>query len=228
MIKGTDLAYCNINVNYTNMKTAGIRFAIIKLGQGLLPKDNMFETHRIGCELVQVPWDLYWFCDYRYSGAVNVNQLISKANGNYGRRHVCQDLEFYKGFGPNPTGRKMLVFCLDFFRTLESNTQLIGTLYTNRDVLTQMWLAADDSEKLELSRHELWFATHTANPIKTHLPIKLNQWDLDAIVPWSQGAVDLDDFIGTDEEFISWVNGSPAPLTLSERVERLEKAVFGI
>lgn len=225
MIKGTDLAYCNINVSYELMKRSGIRFAIIKLGQGLLPKDNMFETHRVGCESVDVPWDLYWFCDYRYSGAANVAQLMSKANGNYGRRHVCQDLEFYARFGPNPTGSKMLFFCLDFFNALEANAQIIGTLYTNRDVLTQMWMYATDAEKEELARHDLWFASHSVAPAKTHLPIKMNQWDLDVKVPWCQGSADYDEFLGTEEEFLAWSKGEPAPLTINERISRLEKWV---
>jgi len=225
MIKGTDLAYCNINVNYQLMKESGMRFAIIKLGQGLLPKDPMSETHRIGCESVNIPWDWYWFCDYRYSGTLNVDQLISKANGTYGRRHVCQDLEFYDRFGPRPSGKNMLAFSLDFFSTLEARTQIVGTLYTNRDVLTQMWMFATDTQKEQLARHELWFASHTVNPAKTHLPIMMNQWDLDVVAPWAQGTVDYDEFLGTEEEFLAWSQGTPAPLTLEERVSRLERLV---
>ena len=49
MIQGTDLAYCNPNVNYEAMKAAGIRFAVIKLVQGLQVKDIMFDTHKAGC-----------------------------------------------------------------------------------------------------------------------------------------------------------------------------------
>ena len=227
MIKGTDLAYCNINVRYDVMKLSGVRFAIIKLGQGMLPKDNMFETHRIGCESVEVPWDPYWFCDYRYSAIVNVAQLILKANGNYGNRHVCQDLEFRDVWGPRPTGRNMLNFCLDFFSSLETNTGIVGTLYTNRDVLNQMWAASNLDEKHELARHDFWFATDTPSPSPTHLPMLINQWDLDAVVSWSTGSVDLDDFVGTETEFQAWAKGSPPPLTVNERLDRLEKAVFG-
>jgi GH25 family lysozyme M1 (1,4-beta-N-acetylmuramidase) len=226
MIKGADLSHWNSEVDYQMMKDAGVRFTCIKLGQGMLPKDTMFDTHRIGCEHVNVPWDIYWFCDYRYSGASNVAQLISKAAGNYGMGHVVEDLEFFDAWGPRPDGLHMLRFSQDFFRSLEVQTKIVGTLYTNRDVLNQMWAAATSSEKIEMARHLLWFASDDETPEPTHLPIELNQYDLDVGVPWSHGTVDWDDFMGTEDQFATWKGIAPPPvLTLEQRIYNLEVEV---
>jgi GH25 family lysozyme M1 (1,4-beta-N-acetylmuramidase) len=228
MIQGTDLAWCNDKVDYVAMKAAGIRFACIKLGQGMLPKDIMFDTHRSNCDLLGIPWDFYWFCDYRYTGAQNVLQLLSKANANFGRKHVLCDLEFYDPYGPRPNGAHMLAFVLNFFDTLETASGLIAYLYSNRDVINQMWAAATADQKARLLRHPLWFASDTHTPAPTPWPVfTLNQWELDVVVSWSHGSVDLDEYNGDEAEFQAWIGGIQ-PLTLEQRVKRLEDKVFGV
>lgn len=214
MIKGTDLSHWNDNVDYVKMAASGIRFACLKLGQGRLGKDHMFDTHAANCTKVGVPWDEYWFCDYRDSGYVNVTQLVKVANGNYGMGHVVQDLEFYDGFGPRPSGKHMLIFCLDFFRALKDQTGINGYLYINRDVINQMWAAATPTQKSELLSHPLWIASDTMFP-KSYPweEATLNQYELDIAVSWARGTVDLDDFMGTEEEFLVWKSGqTPPPL----------------
>jgi GH25 family lysozyme M1 (1,4-beta-N-acetylmuramidase) len=211
MIQGTDLSHWNDKVDYVAMKAAGIRFACIKLGQGLLPIDNMFAVHTARCDALGIPWDLYWYCDYRYTGAQNVLRLLTLANGNFGRKHVVCDLEFNDSFGARPNGAHMLAFVLQFFDALETATGIIAMLYSNLDVIKQMWAAADPSQKARLLRHPLWFASDSATPVQTPWPAwQLNQWQLDVIMPWAHGTVDLDEYNGDEEEFQAWIGG-PAP-----------------
>jgi GH25 family lysozyme M1 (1,4-beta-N-acetylmuramidase) len=205
VIKGTDLSHWNTIVDYSAMVDSGIRFGCIKLGQGRLKKDVKFDAHTSNFDRLNVPWDPYWFCDYRYSGADNVHNLIEKADGNYGRKHPVCDLEFFDGFGPRPDGAHMRAFALDFFGELEILTGLVGMLYTNRDMINQIMYGISPADKAELLRHELWIATHSiyANP-SPWLKYRLNQYELDLKVPWCNSSVDLNDFNGTEDEFIAW------------------------
>jgi GH25 family lysozyme M1 (1,4-beta-N-acetylmuramidase) len=228
MIKGVDLSHYNSVVKYDAMADYGVRFGCIKLGQGRLAKDVMFDTHRANLERLKVPWDFYWFCDYRYSAIVNVQNLIAKAAGDYGRKHPVCDLEFYDGFGPRPDGAHMRRFALDFFMELEAKTSLVCMFYTNRDMINQIMYSISAQDKAEFLRHDLWLATHSMFGNPSPWPkYRLNQYELDLIVPWSNSSVDLNDFNGTEEEFIAWTNIIPIPapiLTLEQRVNNLEIA----
>lgn len=212
MIKGTDLSHWNTKVDYDAMVDYGVRFGCLKLGQGRLAKDIMFDIHIANFERLHVPWDQYWFCDYRYSGADNVHNLIAKAAGNYGHRHPVCDLEFFDGFGPRPPGANMRRFVLDFFGELEALTSIICVFYSNRDMINQIMYGISPEDKAKFLRHDLWLATHAAFGNPAPWPkYKLNQYELDLVVPWSNSSVDLNDFNGTEEEFAVWTN-TPVPL----------------
>jgi GH25 family lysozyme M1 (1,4-beta-N-acetylmuramidase) len=207
----------------------GVRFGCLKLGQGRLAKDVMFDTHMANFERLKVPWDFYWFCDYRYSGVDNARNLIAKAAGNYGRKHPVCDLEFYDGFGPRPDGTHMKRFALDFLGELQVQTSLIAMFYSNRDVINQIMAVATPLDKTDFLRHDLWLATHSMFGNPAPWPkYKLNQYELDLTVSWSNSTVDLNDFNGTEEEFAVWTNApTPIPppvLTLEQRVTALEVA----
>lgn len=201
MIKGTDLSHWNDKVNYDAMVDWGIRFGCLKLGQGLLPKDVMFDTHRSNFNRLNVPWDFYWFSDYRKSGAANVKNLIAKAAGDYGHNHPVCDLEFFDPWG-RPPGYKMRRFALDFFGELEAQTSLLCMFYSNRDMINQIMAGISPADKAEFLCHDLWLATHAAYGNPSPWPkYRLNQYDLDMIVPWAKGTVDLNDFNGTEAEY---------------------------
>jgi GH25 family lysozyme M1 (1,4-beta-N-acetylmuramidase) len=213
MIKGTDLSHWNAYVDYDAMVDYGIRFGCLKLGQGRLRKDVMFDTHAENFERLNVPWDFYWFCDYRYSGVANVQNLVSLAAGNYGRKHPVCDLEFYDGFGPRPDGYHMRRFALDFFGELEAQTTLLCMFYSNRDVINQIMAGISTQDKAEFLRHDLWLATDAPYGNPSPWPkYKLNQYELDFIVPWSHGTVDLDEFNGTEENYSKFYDTQPPPI----------------
>lgn len=229
MIKGTDLSHWNAYVDYDAMVDWGIRFGCLKLGQGRLKKDIMFDTHRSNFVRLNTPWDFYWFCDYRYSAVDNVKNMVEKAGGDYGRNHPVCDLEFYDGFGPRPDGIHMRKFALDFFGECEARTSLLCMLYTNRDMINQIMYGISDKDKAEFLRHDLWLATHATfgNP-KPWTKYRLNQYELDFVVPWSRGTIDLNDFNGDETEFATWTKTKPPPVPV-DKVEVLwrEAALHG-
>jgi lysozyme len=227
MVKGTDLSHWNDHVDYDAMVDWGIRFGCLKLGQGRLKKDIMFDTHRSNFNRLNVPWDPYWFGDYRYSGADNAKNMVQKAAGDYGRGHPVLDCEFYDGFGPRPDGPHMRRFALDFFGESEALTSLVCMFYSNRDMINQIMYGISDKDKEEFLRHDLWLATHASfgNP-KPWVKYRLNQYELDCVVPWARGTVDLNDFNGSETEFAVWSKNvppvPPPPKTIEERVFSLE------
>lgn len=221
MIKGIDLSHWNTYVNYNKMVDDGIRFGCLKLGQGNLPKDAMFETHKKGFDDRNVPWDFYWFCDYRIPGAANVNNLIAKADGNYGRGHPVCDLEFYNPWG-RPEGYKMRRFALDFFEALEEQTGILCMFYSNRDMINQIMYGISPEDKAEFLRHKLWLATHAPYGNPNPWPkYQLNQYELDLIVSWSNSTVDLNDFNGTEAEYNEFYNINNPPVPHDKRVDIL-------
>jgi len=224
MIKGTDLSHWNTKVNYDAMVDDGIRFGCLKLGQGKLPKDIMFDTHRKNFNRLQVPWDFYWFCDYRISGVENVKNLLEKANGDFGYNHPVCDLEFFNPWG-RPDGAHMRRFALDFFGELEAKTSLLCMFYSNRDMINQIMYQINQNDKNEFLRHELWLATHAqyGNPSPWD-KYKLNQYELDLIVSWSNSTVDLNDFNGNEPEYQEFYDTEIIPPfnpTHDEKVEIL-------
>lgn len=65
--KGIDISTYQKGVNYQSLKTAGVEFAILKIINKQLVKDDMFETHYSGCKNAGI--NVY--AVYNYSYALN-------------------------------------------------------------------------------------------------------------------------------------------------------------
>jgi len=221
MIKGTDLSHWNDKVDYDKMADAGIRFGCLKLGQGQLPKDTMFDIHRENFVKRQLPWDFYWFCDYRKTGIYNADRAIALADGDFGAGHPVMDLEFLKPWG-YPPGSKMRRFALDFFGEMELKSGLLAMMYSNRDVINQIMAGISPEDKEEFLRHELWLATDAPYGNPAPWPkYRLNQYELDTKVTWAQGTVDLNEFNGTEQEFAAFYDAKKI-LTVEEKIGVIE------
>jgi GH25 family lysozyme M1 (1,4-beta-N-acetylmuramidase) len=118
----------------------------------------------------------------------------------------------------------MRAWALEFFREFEARTGLICMFYSNRDMINQIMAGISAADKAEFLRHDLWLATHAAfgNP-SPWLKYRLNQYELDFVISWAHGTVDLNDFNGTEADFTAWSNSQvpPAPLALEEKVNIL-------
>ena len=62
-MKGIDVSYYQGNVNWSHVKTDGVKFAIIRAGYGseLSQKDKQFENNYAGCKSNGVACGVYWF-----------------------------------------------------------------------------------------------------------------------------------------------------------------------
>lgn len=68
--KGVDMAAWQKNVDYTNLRLEGIKFAVLKIIRKDLEPDAMFEKHFLGCKEAGIPVR----CVYNYSYATTVEK----------------------------------------------------------------------------------------------------------------------------------------------------------
>ena len=59
-IKGVDMSYCQVGIDYTALKEAGVKFAIIRAGLGT-HEDSLLETHVKGCVANGIAYGFYWY-----------------------------------------------------------------------------------------------------------------------------------------------------------------------
>lgn len=81
MTQGVDLSYCQMKVNYAQLKKDGYTFAIIRAGYGnalAYPQqiDSMFEIHYKGCKSAGLNVGAYW-----YSYAMSPAEAEQEAKG---------------------------------------------------------------------------------------------------------------------------------------------------
>ena len=62
-ILGIDVSEHQGNINWSHVKTDGVKFALIRAGYGkeLSQKDSQFENNYVGCKSNGVPCGVYWF-----------------------------------------------------------------------------------------------------------------------------------------------------------------------
>lgn len=93
-LKGIDISTYQKNVNYQSLKSAGVDFAILKIINKKLAKDDMFETHYAGCQSTGI--DVYAVYNYSYALGADearrdANAVISALEGR--KLPVALDLE---------------------------------------------------------------------------------------------------------------------------------------
>lgn len=96
-LKGIDVSKHQGNINWANVKNAGIQFAIIRAGLGKLAtqKDEQFENNYAGCKSNGIPVGAYWFC-YAQSEAdakLEAQACISVLKGKTFEYPIWYDIE---------------------------------------------------------------------------------------------------------------------------------------
>ena len=72
-IKGVDISYCQLGLDYATLKDAGVKFAIIKAGESLRT-DSLLDTHVKGCKANGISYGFYW-----YTHAFTVDEAKAEA-----------------------------------------------------------------------------------------------------------------------------------------------------
>lgn len=94
-LKGIDVSYWNGTVDWNKVKTAGIKFAILRCGYSTTGKDSTFERNVKECERVGIPWGAYL---YSYAESVDearkeLQNCLASLKGKKPSYPIYYDLE---------------------------------------------------------------------------------------------------------------------------------------
>ena len=129
MIKGIDVSDNNGKINWAAVKSAGVQFAILRLGYGnddASQDDKTFEENVKGCEANGIPWGAYIY-SYAMSVAEAKSEAahcIRKLKGKKPTYPVCFDMEDADGYKAKRGGLSKdlaVSICETFLDTMEDN-----------------------------------------------------------------------------------------------------------
>jgi GH25 family lysozyme M1 (1,4-beta-N-acetylmuramidase) len=154
-MKGIDVSVHNGNIDWNNVKSAGIEFAILRAGFGRLEKqkDEKFEQNYAGAKAAGIPVGAYW---YSYAmtpeeAELEADVFLKVIKGKQFEMPVYFDLEEKKQFDLGK--EKVSAIMRAFLEKVEKAGYFVG-LYGSASSLT----------------------THTADDIKSHYTIWLAHW----------------------------------------------------
>lgn len=152
-MKGIDVSKYQGNINWYNVKSDGIQFAIIRAGYGkvISQKDPQFENNYAGCKSAGIPCGVYWYSyamnesEARQEAAVCL-QVIKNKTFEY---PIYYDIEEKKQFA---LGRdKCTAIAKAFFEVMENAGYFVG-LYSSK-----AYLESHFTESLR-TRYAVWLA----------------------------------------------------------------------
>ena len=168
MIQGIDISRHQGTIDFSKVKNAGIKFAILRAGYGKYEsqKDSKFDEYIKGCLDNGIDVGIYWF-----SYALNVSEATEEAKlcakiiepykGKI-KYPVYFDYEYdsesyAKGKGVTPTKELRTNMINAFCTEIENNGWRAGN-YTNLDYIRNR------IDMSKLSKWELWLADYTGSP----------------------------------------------------------------
>lgn len=213
-IQGLDVSEFQGNINWTQVKNAGYRFAMIRAGYGFSTLDQKFRQNITECNRIGMPAGAYWFC-YAISPETAVQEADACINAISPYRieyPVCYDIEqdsvnyaAQKGvtITPDLAARIVKAFCnrveeRGYFAMYYSNHNFLNTYLP--------WEMA--------RRYALWYAYYN----KKYDGIDCGIWQYSSTgrIPGISGDVDLDisfeDYAAVIREGgFNHLNGTPVP-----------------
>lgn len=159
MIKGIDISEWQTDVDYMNLKSQGIDFAIISCGYGknASQKDKMFEKHYAGLKYagIKVGCYLYSYCNKVENAVLEAKNCLEFIKGKQFDLPIFYDLEDKI---TRPCGRiEITQMAINFCEEIENNGYKAG-IYANLDWFTNLI----DINKVK--DYKLWLAQWTNNP----------------------------------------------------------------
>lgn len=156
-MKGIDVSKHQGNVNWSHVKTDGVKFAIIRAGYGkeISQKDPQFENNYAGCKSNGIPCGVYWYsyamseAEARQEAAVCLKVIAGKTF----EFPIYYDIEEKKQFALGKA--KCSAIAKAFLETLENAGYWVG-LYTSKSFLETYF--TDDIRK----RYAVWVAQYNA------------------------------------------------------------------
>lgn len=158
-VKGVDISYCQDGIDYSKLKSAGVKFALIRLSYGI-SKDKVLDAHVAGCKRqgIQIGY-------YLYSIATNEAQAIREAEFaisllkqyDLPSYPVFYDLE--ENYIANGYSKKVHTACAKAFCDTLLKAGYYSGVYTN-----PAWLESYYNKKELVGKYDIWLACWTEDP----------------------------------------------------------------
>jgi lysozyme len=199
---GCDVAFYEANPNgridFIKMKSAGMKFVIIRTGQNLW-KDPKFDVNWLDAKNAGIPRGSYFFYDSRVSPESQAKLWKDIVGNDLGEIPLFADYEeSYKG---NYAGGQNFKIFLEEVKRLIPNKEII--------IYTAFWYWKDNvSISLHdyFSQYKLWIANYGV--AKPSIPLPFTDWEFwqysedgDGSKHGCSGGLDMNYFNGTEEEF---------------------------
>lgn len=166
-IHGIDVSQFQGNINWNEVKNAGIQFVMIRAGYGRGNIDPQFERNASECNRLGIPFGVYWF-SYAYNEEMAASEAqycidsISKYEVQY---PVCFDfeyasIEYAQGRGVTVTKELATAMVKAFCGRVES-LGYFAMFYSNLDLLNRLF---DPSLR---QKYALWYAQYASSPAVT-------------------------------------------------------------
>ena len=189
-IKGLDVSKFQGEVDWTRVKAAGYKFAMLRAGYGFNTVDEQFRRNASECNRIGLPIGVYWFC-YATSPSSAVREADGCLNTIAGYRleyPVCYDIEqatvdYASGEGVTITPDLAKQLVQSFCNHIEEKGYF-AMFYSNKNFLDQ-YLGNDLAK-----RYSLWYARYTDTFDGTDCDMW--QYTSQGSVPGISGNTDLD------------------------------------
>lgn len=171
-IKGVDISFCQTGINYNDLKSGDVKFAIIRAGHSETV-DRLLETHVKGCRDVGIDYGFYW-----YSGAKNVEEARCEAAACLKAIGKFPDPKYPVFFDGEENsiavsvGKTVMTdIALAFVEEIENGGYPAG-IYTNPD-----WMENKYDNTRIIGKTDVWLACWTNNPaVHPHYDFGQTMW----------------------------------------------------
>ena len=190
-MKGIDVSKHNGNVNWSHVKTDGVKFAIIRAGYGkeISQKDPQFENNYAGCKSNGVPVGAYWYsyamseAEARQEAAVCLQVLKGKTF----EFPIYYDIEEKKQFALGKA--KCSAIAKAFLETLENTGYWVG-IYSSKSFLSTyftdeirtnyaVWVAQYNARCTYCGQYGIWQKSSTGKVYGVSGDVDMNECFID-------------------------------------------------
>lgn len=226
LMKGIDVSYAQGKVDWSQVKSGGVQFALIRAGYGreLSQKDVQFENNYSGCKSNNIPCGAYWY-SYAMSpeeAVIEANTFLSTIKGKSFEFPVYYDVEEVKQFNLGKT--KVTAIIKAFLETVEKAGYWVGLYMSTSHLLDNVsnevrdryaiWVAQYNSKCTYTGQYGIWQYGVAGHP----------KWDIKNVgsVKGVSGQCDLDYCYIDYPELIKKAGLNNISSTTSKPVENLD------
>ncbi|MDQ3370827.1 MAG: glycoside hydrolase family 25 protein [Myxococcota bacterium] len=192
-VPGIDVSYYQQDVAWKRVRAAGVRFAFVRVSDGLTVRDTRFATNWAGAKRAGILRGAYQYFRPEQSALAQADLMIATLRRDRGELPPVIDVESEGGKAPAP-----LVAAVQLWvARVRDQLGVEPIVYTG----PEFW--RDRAGGADLTRQPLWIAHYTRGC--PTVPRPWTRWHFwqhtdNGRVPGIEGAVDLDLFAGTYDE----------------------------